>query len=99
MTNTTHLSFDEAIEHGIFRPEELIKYPEFEAMEEFLQFQFILKGLKNRQRHLRYQWAMLNNQLDFSQKPALHEAQRKIEKAISDLNKEEEDLYVRYAGK
>jgi len=58
----------------------------------------LTQALANRRLQLRRQWAGLANQLDFSKKPLLADAQKKVEKALRELNDDEERIFVRYAG-
>lgn len=96
MTNT--LTFKEAIDMGVYDENQLGEYPEWQSMTDHIRFQFISQALINRRRQLRQQWAGLANQLDFSKKPHLKQAQKKVEQALRDLNDDEEQLFVKYAG-
>jgi hypothetical protein len=46
---------------------------------------------------LQVQWAEINNQIDFSQKPHLKLALKNIEKQTTDLTKDEEKYQVEYS--
>lgn len=92
------ISFKEAIELGKYEPEYLCRYDEWQKIDRHVQFQFITQALTNRRRQLRLQWAGLNNQLDFSKKPYLKDALKKVEQAMKDLNADEERLFVEFAG-
>lgn len=95
---TKSISFREAIALGKYDPKFLEQFPEWNSFDAQIQYQFINKAIQNRRKQLRLQWAELANQLDFSQKPHLKAAQGKVEKAIRDLNEDEERLIVEYAG-
>ncbi len=95
---TKSISFKEAIELGKYEPAFLSQYTEWNTFDAQIQYQYIIKAIGNRRKQLRLQWAALANQLDFSQKPHLKAAQGKVEKAIRDLNDDEERLIVEYAG-
>jgi len=98
MDSPAKLSFKEAIAMGKYEPSFFAEYPEWVTFDRAIQFQYISQGIANRRRLLRIQWAGLNNQLDFSKKPYLKTAVEKVEKAIKDLNEDEERLFVEYAG-
>lgn len=90
--------FKEAIALGKYQPEYLEQYSEWQQMDRQLQFQYISQAVINKRRQLRIQWANLANQPNFSKKPQLAEAQKKVEQALRDLDAEEEKLMVEYAG-
>jgi hypothetical protein len=92
------ITFKEAIELGKYEPDFLAQFPEWKTFDAQIQYQFVIKALHNRRKQLRLQWAELCTQLDFSKKPHLEVAQRKVEQAIRDLNDDEERLIVQYAG-
>lgn len=96
--NDPAISFKEAIEMGKYEPDFLAQFPEWEKFDPQIQYQYVIKALTNRRKLLRQQWAAIVTQLDFSKKPHLEEAQHKVEKAIQQLNKDEERLVVEYAG-
>ncbi len=97
-TTEPMLSFKDAIELGKYDAAYLEKYAEWRELDRHLQFQFITKAIINRRRQLRMQWANLANQPDYSKKPLLKEAQKKVEDALRELDLEEEHLMVEYAG-
>jgi hypothetical protein len=92
------ITFKESIEMGKYDEEYLNQYPEWRDMDRQIRFQYITQAVNNRRKQLRLQWAKLSNQLDFSKKPHLAAAQRKVEQALRDLNEDEELLLVEYAG-
>ncbi|MBP9820427.1 hypothetical protein KBC79_06875 [Candidatus Woesebacteria bacterium] len=92
------LSFAESIELGKYDQEYLSQYQEWRELDRQLKFQFISKAIKKRRLQLRLQWANLANQPNFSKKPHLLDAQKKVEQALVDLDKDEEVLMVEYAG-
>ncbi|MBP7876130.1 hypothetical protein KA012_04010 [Candidatus Woesebacteria bacterium] len=97
-SSTPLLSFAESIELGKYDQEYLSQYQEWRELDRQLKFQFISKAIKKRRLQLRLQWANLANQPNFSKKPHLLDAQKKVEQALSDLEKDEEVLMVEYAG-
>ncbi len=99
-TNDTQnfLSFKEAIDLGKYDDEFLSQYDEWKKMDNQLKFQFISQAIKNRRYQLRLQWANLANQLNFSKKPQLAQAQKKVEHALKLLDEDEEVLMIEYAG-
>jgi hypothetical protein len=92
------LSFKEAIEMGKYDEAFLNQYSEWRGFDRQIKLQFITKALTNRRLQLRKQWASLANQLDFSAKPHLLEAQKRVEQALRELNQDEERILVEYAG-
>ncbi len=92
------LTFKELIELGKYEEEYLSQYSEWGTFDRHIKFQFISQAIKNRRRQIRIQWANLANQLNFSKKPHLADAQKKVEKALKDLDEDEERLMVEYAG-
>lgn len=98
MSKTPPISFEKAIELGEYSPQFLSQYPEWKQMSRHVQYQFIKQALDNRHKQLRRQWADLNNQLDYRLKPHLAEAKKKVEQAMQELNVEEEQIMVEYAG-
>lgn len=92
------LSFNEAIDMGKYDEKYLSQYQEWQEFDRQIKFQFITKAITNRRRQLRLQWANMANQPNFSKKPHLAEAQKKVEQALVILDKDEEALMVEYAG-
>lgn len=95
---TPAISFEKAIELGEYDPEYLAQFSQWATFSKHIQYQYIREALINRRKHLRLQWAELNNQLDYRLKPYLQEAKKKVEQALQNLNDEEERLIVEYAG-
>jgi hypothetical protein len=96
--SVTPLTFRESIDLGKYEEAYLTQYQEWNNLDKHLKFQFISQAIKNRRRQLRLQWANLANQLNFSKKPHLADAQKKVEQSLRDLDKDEEKLMVQYAG-
>lgn len=92
------LTFKEAIELGKYDDGFLQEYAEWRELDRHLKFQYISQAIINKRRQLRIQWANLANQPNFSKKPHLTEAQKKVEQALRDLESDEERLMVEYAG-
>lgn len=97
MPDTRILTFKESIALGKYDASYLSQYQEWRELDRQLQFQFI-EAILNRRHQLRLQWANLANQLNFSKKPHLAEAQKKVEQALRELDEDEEKLMVEYAG-
>jgi len=91
-------SFEKAIELGEYDPAFLERFPVWSGMSRHSQYEFVHQALTNRRKQLRLQWADMANQPDFSKKPHLMEAQKKIQDAMHKLIEEEELLQVEYAG-
>ena len=92
------ITFKESIQLGKYEPEYLNQYKEWQELDRHLQFQYISQAIINKRQQLRLQWARLANQPNFSKKPHLAEAQKKVEQALRDLDENEEKLMVEYAG-
>lgn len=98
MTNTRIISFKESIDLGKYQVVYLSQYPEWKELDRHLQYQYIIQAITNKRRQLRLEWAKIANQPNFSKKPQLLTAQKKIEQALRDLDTDEEYLMVEYAG-
>jgi hypothetical protein len=59
------LSFDQAIEMGIYDPFELANYPKWHQMNSHVQFQFVRKALDNKRRQLMVQWSEISKYFGF----------------------------------
>lgn len=97
-TNSRLITFKESIELGKYEVEYLQQYKEWQELDRHLQYQYIIQAVTNKRRQLRLQWAKLANQPNFSKKPYLLEAQKKVEQALRDLEIDEEKLMVEFAG-
>ena len=64
-----------------------------------IQWQLIRKALDIRHKQLITQYAELNNVLNFSKKPQVHEALNGVEAQLKRLSDEREELYVEYSKK
>ncbi len=91
------MTFEKAVEMGEYDPSYLSIFPEWHQLTKFLQLQYTRRGIENRRRHLRVQWAEINNVLNFSLKPHLREVLRNIETQLKELDKNEEKLYLEYS--
>ena len=91
-------TLEKAIDLGEWQPQVLAKYPEWNSLSKHARYQLIRQGMKNHRTHLRMQWAEISNQPNFSQKPHLKPALKKIEKALKELTVEEEMIQIEYAG-
>ena len=85
-----------AVELGEYEPTVLSQWPEWHKLSHHGQFQLVRKGLANKDFQLRSEWAEINNQLNFSQKPYLQKALLSIDKQIKDLRSEEDRLFVEF---
>lgn len=92
------ISFKESIELGKYEIEYLEQYKEWQELDRHLQYQYIVQAIINKRRQLRLQWARLANQPNFSKKPHLAQAQKKVEIALKKLDEDEESLMVAFAG-
>ena len=80
-----NLTFDKSIELGIYKPETLTQYPEWQKYPRHVQFEFIQKGLANRRKQLLNQWMEINKANDYSIKPHLIEASENIDRQLKKL--------------
>ncbi len=91
------MTLETAVEMGEYEPSYLSTFPEWHRLTKYLQFQYIRRGIENRRRHLRVQWAEINNVLNFSLKPHLGKALKNIEVQLKELDEDEERLYLEYS--
>lgn len=92
------ISLQEAINLGVFNEDQLNQFAEWKDLDSHVQYQYICQAIINRRKQLRLQWAKMANQPNYSKKPLLREAQKKVEEALRILDQEEELLMVKYAG-
>lgn len=91
------MSLEEAVRLGEYQPEFLSRYPEWNTLSHFVQFQKISQALENRKRFLMQKWAEVINFMDENDDPKLREeAKRGIEAQLADLRKDKEKLYWEY---
>ena len=93
------ITLNEAVEFGEYDPKALANFAEWHNLSPHIQWQLIRKALDIRKRQLITQYAELNNALDYSKKPQLHQAAKNVEKQINELSKDRERLYVEYSNK
>ena len=96
-TKTPNMTLQKAIDLGEYKPEYLATFSEWHTLSRHVQFQFIKKGLDNRNKQLLSQWAETVNMLDFSKKPHLAEALKNIENQMNLLDTDKEKLYLEYS--
>ncbi|PWU23088.1 hypothetical protein C5B42_04150 [Candidatus Cerribacteria bacterium 'Amazon FNV 2010 28 9'] len=94
--NDYRMTLLKAVELGEYDPQVLARFPEWHQLGRHAQFQLVRKGLTNRNFQLQSTWGEINNQLNFSKKPHLHQALRNIEKQIHELREEEDRLFVEF---
>lgn len=93
------LTLQQAIDFGEYDPHYLSNFAEWHTLSVHIQWQLIRKALDIRRRQLITQYAELNNALDMSQKPHIHEAMKNVERQLSELSRNQERLYVEYSNK
>lgn len=98
-TSKGKLTLKEAIELGEYDPDYLSAFPEWCKLSLWVQFQFIRRGIENRRKRLRIQWAEINNVLDFRLKPHLKKTLLNIEKQLKKVDEDEERLYLEYSSR
>ena len=77
----------------------MANFAEWHDLSPHIQWQLIRKALDIRHRQLITQYAELNNALDLSKKPHIKEAMKSVEKQLSSLMEDKENLYVEYSNK
>lgn len=95
----SNLTLNQVIEFGEYDPKALSNFVEWHSLSSHIQWQLIRKALEVRHRQLVTQYAELNNALDLSKKPHIREAMRSVEKQLSKLTEDKEELYVEYSNK
>lgn len=97
-TQTQSITLQQAIDFGEYNPKYLANFPEWHTLSSHIQWQLIRKALDIRQKQLITQYAELNNALDLRLKPHIHEAMKSVEKQLSDLAEDREELYVKFSS-
>lgn len=95
----SNITLDQAINFGEYDPTFLQNFTEWHTLSTHIQWELIRKALDIRHRQLITQYAELNNALDFSKKPYIHEAMKNVQKQLENLRDEKERLYVEYSNK
>lgn len=95
----SNITLQQAIDFGEYDPKYLANFAEWHTLSIHIQWQLIRKALDIRQRQLITQYAELNNALNYSKKPHIHDAVKNVERQLSDLAKDKERLYVEYSNK
>lgn len=93
-----NITLQQAIDFGEYDPKYLANFAEWHTLSVHIQWQLIRKALDIRQRQLITQYAELNNALNYSKKPHLHLAAKNVEKQLSTLAKDREQLYTEYSN-
>lgn len=95
----SNITLQQAVDFGEYNPKYLANFAEWHTLSVHIQWQLIRKALDIRQKQLITQYAELNNALNYSKKPHLHEAAKNVEKQLANLSKDREKLYVEYSNK
>jgi len=95
----TTITLQQAIDFGEYDPEQLANFAEWHSLSPHIQWQLVRKALDIRYRQLMTQYAELNNVLDYSKKPHIWDAMKKVEKQLKNLAKDRERLYVEFSNK
>lgn len=93
------ITLQQAIEFGEYNPQFLSNFAEWHTLTTHIQWQLVRKALDIRHKQLITQYAELNNVLDFSKKPHIHEALKNVSRQIADLMQDKENLYVEFSNK
>jgi len=91
------ITLQKAIDMGEYDPKYLSTFPDWHKSSRIMQWQMVRQAIKNRRRFLQLQWAEINNQLDYSQKPYLKQAGDNIQKQLDLLLKDEEKYLVEFS--
>ncbi len=97
-TATTTITLLKAIELGEYEPTTLSRFPEWHTLSRHAQYELVRKGMQNHDFQLRRLWAEINNQLNFSAKPALQKARDNVDAQIRSLRKDEDRLMVEFTA-
>ncbi|MBP6989852.1 hypothetical protein KBB48_03720 [Candidatus Shapirobacteria bacterium] len=91
------ITLQKAVDMGEYNPDYLSTFPEWHKLSRIMRWQMIRSAIKNRRKFLQLQWAEINNQLDYSQKPYLKLAGENIQKQLTALTEDEEKYQVEYS--
>lgn len=95
-SSSTLMTLQKAIDLGEYNPDFLSGFAEWHTLSKHTQGQLIREAIKNRKQQLIQQWAEINNVIDFQLKPKLKKALKKIEAQSKKVDKDEEDLFLKY---
>lgn len=98
-TASSGMTLQKAIDYGEYKPEFLETFAQWHTLSSHVQLQFIRQGMENRRKHLLSLWAEINNVLDFRLKPELKEALSNIEEQMRQLERDREEIYLKYTSK
>lgn len=96
---TANITLQQAINFGEYDPKFLQNFAEWHTLSIHIQWELIRKALDIRHKQLITQYAELNNTLDLSKKPHIHEAMKNVQKQLEKLRDDKEQLYVEYSNK
>lgn len=91
------LNLQTAVSLGEYEPTYLAQFDEWPKLTAGMQFELVKKGIENKRRQLRIQYATTFNAPDFSKKPHLEEAIQNIFIRLKKLQSDEERLGLHYS--
>jgi hypothetical protein len=91
------LNLQTAVNMGEYEPIYLAQFEEWAKLTPGMQFELVKKGIENKRRQLRIQYATTFNAPDFSKKPHLEEAIQNIFIRLKKLQSDEERLGLQYS--
>ena len=93
-----NLNLQTAVNMGEYEPNYLSQFEEWQALTPNMQYEFVRKGIENKRRQLRVQYAVTFNSPHYSKKPELAEASKNIHERLKQLQRDEERLIVHYSS-
>ncbi|MDO8577232.1 MAG: hypothetical protein Q7R82_02705 [Candidatus Daviesbacteria bacterium] len=91
------MTLEKAVDLGEYDPDYLATFPEWHTLSRHIQWEFINKALKNRERQIMQQYAAVNNVLDFSKKSEAQAALKSIEEQYKKFRDTKEKLLMEYS--
>ncbi len=91
------LNLQAAVNMGEYEPDYLARFPEWQELTVTMQFEFVRKGIEQKRRQLRLQYATTFNAPNYSKKPHLEEAIKNIFARLRKLQEDEERLSIEYS--
>ncbi len=91
------ISLKDVISLGEFEPEVLAKYPEWEKLSNYVQFELIRQGLENRRKQLFKKWSEVVNFIGDFPNANRQETKENLERQLQTLRADKERLYNEYS--
>ena len=91
------LNLQAAVNMGEYEPVYLSRFDEWHELTPNMQFEFVRKGIEQKRRQLRLQYATTFNAPNYSKKPHLEEAIKNIFARLRKLQEDEERLSIEFS--